>query len=751
MTTKFYSKLTIAIIIMMSSSGLFAQKVISEYSRMNQESPFKMQRQFDESKYTKFLDDNGKRLYIQNQPISQNAPNGENNAEEVTLSINLDFDSEQFEAPSLILIYDEYGYFNFGFYQGTNTIEITVPEGVYDILADFTKTSSERTYTIIKEQQSILENTSISLNPVEANNYISVNALDENGEALEPGIEDPVTGEPAVVFFSRNIIFNPTSGTVGGILYMSDIPSDDNPIWNFYINNVSNRYSIIHNFTGLGYEMGYYFTKFETLQGIENSKVLENNPESWVYHLEAFQPSNLATGSIHPGYSTSTIFNGNYIEGWMNFNSEIDVNPNEGFKGYINNTLDDDPAQFIVTPCIVEFSVVIDPIPFDLGVFLHGSPLTTDGENRVLYGTVDPLGTAGLPIHKLLSSDYYLNQDLQYKVLPFHPKFSFSSEITPNPVQGNNVPFVISAIDVNPGSNNSIRFQHKGNFSEIRESDFFATQTEVKQNGNVVFSGDYSELLSYVFPTSGNIEITLIDANTTIEGQEGINTTTITYNADQDDAPPTLQHLQFRDTNDKVTSIFDSAENASVRIAAGDFKFIEASGYYDYNPGNAVEFYYSPYNQNNWTELELTEYPEYFQMPAFGDYYEASLADVVVPEDNMWFDVRIICTDAAGNKQEQVISPAFKVEQSNMGTNEVNPSGLAVYPNPFTNEIKIKLPEYIKRNYDFKVSDITGKTIYRKNQNERSFVWNGSSLPKGVYILSIESNGKTIAKKVVKK
>src|SRR5690606_13370289 len=189
----------------------------------------------------------------------------------------------------------------------------------------------------------------------------------------------------------------------------------------------------------------------------------------------------------------------------------------------------------------------------------------------------------------------------------------------------------------------------------------------------------------------------------------------------------------------------------TLRLAAGDFQFNPVSYVSDYNEGNTVELYYSPYNQDNWTELELTEYPEYFQMPAFGDYYEASLANVVVPEDNTWFDVKIICTDSAGNKQEQIISPAFKIEQATMGIDEMAQSGFSVYPNPFTNELNVQLPENVKGNYTFKISDVSVKVIYTQNQNEKSFAWNGSSLPKGIYIVTIENNGKTIAKEVVRK
>ena len=106
--------------------------------------------------------------------------------------------------------------------------------------------------------------------------------------------------------------------------------------------------------------------------------------------------------------------------------------------------------------------------------------------------------------------------------------------------------------------------------------------------------------------------------------------------------------------------------------------------------------------------------------------------------------------DANGSKQEQIISPAFKVN-GNIAVENISKSSLAVYPNPFKEEINIKIPEDVKGNYYLKILDYTGKIVYQKFQNDKSFIFNGSTLTKGVYILSIENAGKTIVKKIIKK
>lgn len=103
--------------------------------------------------------------------------------------------------------------------------------------------------------------------------------------------------------------------------------------------------------------------------------------------------------------------------------------------------------------------------------------------------------------------------------------------------------------------------------------------------------------------------------------------------------------------------------------------------------------------------------------------------------------------NTAGNKQEQVISPAFKINHS-LGIEDIVESNFVVYPNPFTDQLNITLPENV--SYTFKVTDLLGRTVYSIIQSEKSFSWNSSFLSEGVYILSIENIGNATTKKVIK-
>jgi len=88
---------------------------------------------------------------------------------------------------------------------------------------------------------------------------------------------------------------------------------------------------------------------------------------------------------------------------------------------------------------------------------------------------------------------------------------------------------------------------------------------------------------------------------------------------------------------------------------------------------------YSPYAQDAWKALDVTEVADNYYMPGFGYFYQGSLASVEGNGEKGWFDLKVKLTDAAGNWQEQVISPAFCLkDHGTTGIDEVaTPEGEA--------------------------------------------------------------------------
>lgn len=157
-------------------------------------------------------------------------------------------------------------------------------------------------------------------------------------------------------------------------------------------------------------------------------------------------------------------------------------------------------------------------------------------------------------------------------------------------------------------------------------------------------------------------------------------------------------------------------------FAGGDFgprsiSYVVEEGYesmWSYNECQpmTVEVSYAPYGTDEWLPLEGVEHQaEYDDIPGLGFFYSAPLTSVTTPSENCWFDLKFRLVDEAGNWQEQILSPAFRIE-------DVTQSAVT----------------------DVKVDRATDSAIYNlAGQRMRGDL---NSLPRGIYI--------TAGKKIVK-
>lgn len=753
MRKSFYFKHFTVLMLLCSSLCVLAQGFIMEHNRAVP-TDLKSKINFDRENYTNVLNENGNNVYFSSPSIGNlsNSNNSQDNINDVNLTVDLVLNPDNPQLPWIVTVYNETGYIQYATPTG-NTVTFSVPAGNYDVFADFAEVGTTSNI-VIKELIEVSEDTNIELVAADADNYISLNAYDENGEMLEPGVIDPETGLSSFIVFNRVIRFVESRNLDNIYSFaLGEGFAGEAPRWNFYMSDVSDRYGVSQTMMAPRFGQENYYNKFETLEGVSESVELTNDPEDWSLHIQKFQPSPLSGGEVFHSYATVTAYNGRALIANDYASTLYVMDPEEGFRAYLNNPVNDDPTSFLFIPTIIDHVGLADPTWIEEAFFIRGNPVYSGEDNTVHYGS----GNVSFGYY-FLGNTYYFDGEA-FSILPVNPKFNFSAAETPDVKFGDSAPIAVTMTRVIPDERNSLNVQFKGNYGEIRESDFFDTQIEINHSETTIFSGSYIDFLwqygvfSFGLPSNGDIEVTMTNTNIEVDGLAGKNTTTLSYNASIEDAPPTLQALQFRTSSDEVTTRFQSAAEGTVRIAAADFTGTGNDNFI-YNEGNNVDFYYSPYNQNTWTEIELTKYPEHFFMPAFGDYYEASLANVQVTTENSWFDVRIVCTDDAGNKQEQIVSPAFKINEINLGIEETDLLSFMVYPNPFTNELNIQLPENIKGNFIFKATDLSGKLIHSQTRNadvSKSFSWNGPSLSTGTYILSVESNGKTIAKKVIKK
>ena len=79
---------------------------------------------------------------------------------------------------------------------------------------------------------------------------------------------------------------------------------------------------------------------------------------------------------------------------------------------------------------------------------------------------------------------------------------------------------------------------------------------------------------------------------------------------------------------------------------------------------------------------------------------------------------------------------------------------VAIYPNPFSNQLKIEVILTDENDLTLDVYDLVGRNVKSFNfssvdQKYHSILWDSSDLPKGAYIVSLKSNGNEFAKKKI--
>ncbi len=173
---------------------------------------------------------------------------------------------------------------------------------------------------------------------------------------------------------------------------------------------------------------------------------------------------------------------------------------------------------------------------------------------------------------------------------------------------------------------------------------------------------------------NGEVDATIVNDAVDVDGLAGSNKSQVHYLAGaEDQTPPTMTMLHFKGDNGDVTDRFVSADEGVLEFTAGDFNMLftpQNAQYFDRQMLETVIVSYSPYGEDNWNELSVEEVPENY-WPTMGEFYTASLSSVTGEALNGWFDLKIRLTDAAGNWQEQVISPAFRINDlaySNVAT-----------------------------------------------------------------------------------
>ena len=203
-----------------------------------------------------------------------------------------------------------------------------------------------------------------------------------------------------------------------------------------------------------------------------------------------------------------------------------------------------------------------------------------------------------------------------------------------------------------------------GRYGEIKD-DFGMAQVDIEVDGEDVITADGAFIAQLEELITGVIDATIVKEGIVVDDMAGSNKAKLHYTAGaEDENPPTMTMLHFKDNDGGVTDRFGTADEGKLEFSAGDFNLqITPLQYFatDRQAPESVEVSYSPYGEDNWNELAVEEVPENY-WSVMGWFYTGSLAGVTGEGLNGWFDLKIRLTDAAGNWQEQVISPAFRID-----------------------------------------------------------------------------------------
>ena len=582
---------------------------------------------------------------------------------------------------------------------------MTLPKGEWDFCLWLHNNKTGRFEHIFQDLVKIDGDTILTFSEETATNHISFKQLMPDGKEMvfsqfqvnKAGEVEVVSrGDVDQLYVSSNLLYKP-EGPRGGIYSLDGERMNIEGLYDvsdldcWVSESKSGRFAFCRGeFASDGNQLEmnessvFYANKFYTDK--TETAVLTNNPANYFYTEEKFIPSKA-------GKET----NGQVIIEDPDFPDFVVINPTGGFQMGLYDVINgcylggsvkqmmwwkDADATIHLYNCVSESDATSD-FRYDVQVV----PSFVDNWQSSQWGGAESRCIYGLPAYRINGKATYVNKGVSlrtgttlFSTLPntntnsweCNPAFSFSPEQKVLDY-GSSCP-ILSLEKWNYEAEWGQWFvaypYYIGRYGEYRETDMVTLEETIKVDGEQVACSysEYEQLqgqwVGEGIPT-GVFDISLINKNVEVDGLYAKNEATIHFDMGADDKEaPSLQMLWFKDKDNKIVDRFAKAEDGTLEFAGGDFNFHfvdERSYWYDIAE-QTVAVSYSPYNKNEWAALEVEEIPENFFMPGFGYFYRGSLSGVTGKGEKGWFDLKIKLTDLSGNWQEQVISPAFRVD-----------------------------------------------------------------------------------------
>lgn len=572
---------------------------------------------------------------------------------------------------------------------GLNNIPVSIVPGTYDIMVTMWNGKEEgagKEYgftdglvNMIKELVDITSDTALTIDFAEAN-HIVMNAYNVDGELFEPDVwsqsaPDYITtmieeGNYSYSLYTRYIILKGygvveifTGNGAGDWIIDGIRMGNPDRQFDFYISDLSDRYMLAQIRVVEAKDNSYYVSKFVT----HGTGVEELNSTDYKLYEQYFTPTPAVKDSaeFRIGFNTTEIFQGKMWSGWGGF-SDCKIKREEPVCIYID----------------APFSDVTDENALDVMVYSKIEETTEQGiiGNPVVYHADKQAFEYVNKGHDIYGNygfqtfPEWLFEDAPMLEYPGHPAFSYYLDPAHPIVLGECAP--INALLAQNYYNDRLQRDMSllspcwlGRYGEVINSSNLSTDVCLKYNGETVCDSTV-EYLERRFPyiweqPKGEYELTLLNENVEVDGLQGKSLLQVNYDATKEDCTaPTLQMLQFCNTDGRVTDRFERPADGVLEFAGGDFNY---NHYSEYNRGYfdckemTVAVSYAPYGTEAWQVLPVEEIPDLYRYPAFGYFYRGALDVVNVESETLWYDLKVELTDPTGNKQLQVISPAFKI------------------------------------------------------------------------------------------
>ncbi len=564
-------------------------------------------------------------------------------------------------------------------------VQIQVPEGIYDIVVSYYYDVNPRHYChIIHEQVELINDTSLSVCAEEANIQIQFKPYLPTGEECYPETvlihED---GSPQEVI---------EEGTVENLVYTYNICLKNGTnlysasgnwanIWtgardrdathgsDIFINQVSDRiaFGCTMAFPRYNFDGSYYVVDFEV--STCKDTIVSNKPEDYISYEKTFKHTPYGQHcELYPGLGFSNADEHRLMGGWRLLANDYTLANDEPCRYFLCKSHEDavSPIHCFISPQVGDGE---NPWASDIKTLVRDPFTAFDDEGLVhIYKGLISIG------NNIYSVKPNPDAASGYTFFPTsnRPPIHTFDVAKMKTITGNSCPIMVQDLrsEVLPtgGIQKSLYFNaYIGRNGEVRESDWYTPHSVIKVDGETIGEGDMLTYFNWTTGDQGLVDIVTTNENVDVDGIPGKNVTSMHFDmAGNDDLAPTLQMLDFRDTEGNSIDRFATGDQGTLQFYCGDFneQYIdneERTQYFICNDLASVEVAYSPYQEDNWTPIDANEVAEYY-FDGLGHYYATPLASVTGEALNGWFDLKIRLTDAAGNWQEQVISPAFCID-----------------------------------------------------------------------------------------